>query len=184
MNKMFLHFHLQLATFFTRSDLCLNFLCFQVAEFSCCTRARQRSKLGHLMGFPTRSSGPENPGGPYQTGPPGTRTRHPQKLQTCTFEGSRRFKHHQNSTRRPPKREEKNEFCGGKGRKKREILAPPSLRAPNTSGPDRREKSQLHHSEDRNGAAPTRKTATLLVTLCHRDCQLSFSRVDRCGTRC
>ena len=32
--------------------------------------------------------------------------------------GPQHFKHHQNSTRRPPEREEKNEFCGGTGKKK------------------------------------------------------------------
>ena len=39
--------------------------------------------------------------------------------------GPRRFKHHQNSTRRPPKREEKNEFCVGRGKKKRGISGAP-----------------------------------------------------------
>ena len=38
------------------------------------------------------------------------------KAQTCTFEGPRLLKHHQNSTRKQPEREEKNEFCGGTGR--------------------------------------------------------------------
>ena len=66
---------------------------------------------------------------------------------------ARRFKHHQNSTRRPPERKEKNEFCGGTGKKKREILGPhpsgphpsgphffwvgpPPLRGPTLRGPD------------------------------------------------
>ena len=40
------------------------------------------------------------------------------RAQTCTFEGPGLQKHHQNSTRRPPEREEKNEFCGGRGKKK------------------------------------------------------------------
>ena len=42
-----------------------------------------------------------------------------EKLQTCTFEGPGLRKHHQNSTRRPPEREKKNEFCGGRGEKKK-----------------------------------------------------------------
>ena len=55
------------------------------------------------------------------------------------------FKHHQNSTRRPPEREERMKFPAGEKKKKREILGPhpsaphpsgpPTLRAPNPSGP-------------------------------------------------
>ena len=53
-----------------------------------------------------------------------------QRAQTCTFEGPGLQKHHQNSTRRVPEREEKNEFCGGRGKKKREILGPPPFGPP------------------------------------------------------
>ena len=47
MEKVFLHFHLQLVTLYTSSDLWLNFLCFQFADFSRCrtTRVQQRRKL-------------------------------------------------------------------------------------------------------------------------------------------
>ena len=41
--------------------------------------------------------------------PPGLHTT-ARELQTCTFEGPGLQKHHQNSTRRHPEREEKNEF--------------------------------------------------------------------------
>ena len=34
MNEVLLHFHLQLVALYTRSDLWLNFLCFQFADFS------------------------------------------------------------------------------------------------------------------------------------------------------
>ena len=47
------------------------------------------------------------------------------RAQSCTFEGSGLQKHNQNSTRRPPEREEKNEFSGGRGKKKNEILGGP-----------------------------------------------------------
>ena len=61
---------------------------------------------------------------PGLVGPPGFHTT-TRELQTCTFEGPGLQKHHQNSTRRPPEREEKNEFCGGRGKKKSEILGGP-----------------------------------------------------------
>ncbi len=71
-------------------------------------------------------------------GPPGfhMRTRGPQ----THISAPRRFKHHQNTTKTPPEREEKNENVGGRTKKKREILAPlpfgpPSLRAPTPAGP-------------------------------------------------
>ena len=47
------------------------------------------------------------------------------RAQTCTFEGPGLQKHNQNSTKRHPEREEKNEFCGGRGKKKSEILGGP-----------------------------------------------------------
>ena len=57
MNEVFSHFHLQLVTLYTSSDLWLNFLCFQFADFSrFCTLAQQRRKL-ITCGLPTRSSG-------------------------------------------------------------------------------------------------------------------------------
>ena len=62
------------------------------------------------------------------SGPPGfhTTAREPKRAHLSAW----RFKHHQNSTRRPPEREEKNEFCGGTGRKKREILGTPPFGPP------------------------------------------------------
>ena len=55
-----------------------------------------------------------SPGGPEAAGV----SHDNQRAQTCTFEGPGVQKHHQNSTRRHPEREEKNEFCGGRGKKK------------------------------------------------------------------
>ena len=43
----------------------------------------------------------------------------------CTFERPRRFKHHQNSTRRTPRERRKNEISGGREKKKSEILGGP-----------------------------------------------------------
>ena len=49
--------------------------------------------------------------------------------------GSRRFKHHQNSTRRPPgEKEKKNENAGGRGKKARNF-GPPTLRGLTLPGP-------------------------------------------------
>ena len=46
MNEVFSHFHLQLVTLYTSSDLRLNFLCSQFADFSrFCTLVQQRRKL-------------------------------------------------------------------------------------------------------------------------------------------
>ena len=46
MNKVFWHFHLQLVALYTSSDLWLDFLCFQFADFSrFCTRAQQRRRV-------------------------------------------------------------------------------------------------------------------------------------------
>ena len=59
------------------------------------------------------------PGGPKTAG-----VSHNKRAQTCTFEGPGLQKHHQNSTRRPPEREEKNEFCGGRGKKSAKFSAP------------------------------------------------------------
>ena len=66
---------------------------------------------------------------PHQTGPGLAHD----SLRT-PVQGTCASKHHQNSTRRPPERDEKNEFCSGRGKKKREILGPhPS--GPHPSGP-------------------------------------------------
>ena len=70
---------------------------------------------------------------PHQTGPPGLAHDSP-RTPNVHISGPRRIKHHQNSTRRPPEREEKNEFCGGRGKKSAKFWAPhPS--GPHPSGP-------------------------------------------------
>ena len=65
--------------------------------------------------------------------PPGfhTTTREPKRAHLRVLA----FKNHQNSTRRPPEREEKNEFCGGRGKKKSEILGGPAAGGPAEGGP-------------------------------------------------
>ena len=57
------------------------------------------------------------------------------RAQTCTFQGPGLQKHHQNSTRIHPEREEKNEFCGGRGKKKSEILGGPAEGGPGKGSP-------------------------------------------------
>ena len=61
MNEVFPHFHLQLVTLYTSSDLWLNLLCFQFADFSrFCTRVQQvfnKEENSSLGGLPTRNSG-------------------------------------------------------------------------------------------------------------------------------
>ena len=49
--------------------------------------------------------------------------------------GPWRFKHHQNSTKGPQKERRKKETCGGRGKKKREILGPPPFGAPPFGAP-------------------------------------------------
>ena len=48
--------------------------------------------------------------------------------------GPRRFKHHQNSTKGPPRERRKKENCGGRG-KESEMLGPPPFGAPTLRGP-------------------------------------------------
>ena len=67
-------------------------------------------------------------------GPPGFHTT-ARELQTCTFQGTYASKHHQNSTRRPPKRHRNSETVAGKGRKSAKFLAPPTLRGPTFGAP-------------------------------------------------
>ena len=47
----------------------------------------------------------------------------------------RRFKHHQHSTRRPPRERRKNEISGGRDKKKTRNFGSPTLRPPHPSGP-------------------------------------------------
>ena len=67
---------------------------------------------------------------------PGRRGSHTtaRELQTCTFEGPGLQKHHQNSTRRPPRERRKNEISGGREKKARNFgpshPSAPTLRAP------------------------------------------------------
>ena len=60
-----------------------------------------------------------------------------QRAQTCTFEGPGLQKHQQNSTRRHPEREEKNEFCGGRGKKRTKFWAVPRRVVPGRAVPGR-----------------------------------------------
>ena len=48
----------------------------------------------------------------------GARTRQPENTKRAHLRVPAFTKHHQNSTRRHPEREEKNEFCGGRGKKR------------------------------------------------------------------
>ena len=65
-------------------------------------------------------------------------TRTARELQTCTFQGHRRFKHHQNSTRRLPERDKKERKWWREGKKARNFDAStassPSF-GPHPSGP-------------------------------------------------
>ena len=74
-----------------------------------CKAARLIKKVMHSLGQP-----------PFHTFS-GCRVkpRRPRSRQTCTFEGPGLQKHHQNSTKRPPKREKRNDNCGGRGKKGR-----------------------------------------------------------------
>ena len=71
---------------------------------------------------------------PHQTGPPGLHTTAPE-LQTCTFQfqGTCASKHHQNSTRRHPKKHRNSETVAGKGRKSAKFWAP-TLSGPHPFG--------------------------------------------------
>ena len=65
--------------------------------------------------------------------------RRPQSSQeTCTFEGPRLQKHHQNSTRRHPKGKNRTNFAAGEGKRKSEILGGPGEgRSRGKGGPGR-----------------------------------------------
>ena len=56
-------------------------------------------------------------------------TRQPENSKRVLFGALAFQKHHQNSTRRHPEREEKNEFCGGRGKKRAKFWASPTLGA-------------------------------------------------------
>ena len=79
-------------------------------------------------------SGPRRPG---LVGPPGFHTTVREPKQTCTFEGPGLQKHHQNSTRRHPEREGKNEFCGGRGKKRAKFWAVQGRAVPGRAVPGR-----------------------------------------------
>ena len=66
-------------------------------------------------------------------GPPGLHTT-ARELQTCTFQGPGPSKHHQNSTRRHQKREDKMKIVAGEG-KKREMLGLPPFGGPPFGAP-------------------------------------------------
>ena len=70
---------------------------------------------------------------PHQTRPPGLAHDSP-RTPNVHISGPLRFKHHQNSTRRPPERHRNSETVAGKGRKSAKFWAPnPS--GPHPSGP-------------------------------------------------
>ena len=58
MNEVLLHFHLQLASLYTSSDLWLNSLCFQLVDFSCdFAHVFNKEEKSSLGGHPARRSG-------------------------------------------------------------------------------------------------------------------------------
>ena len=75
---------------------------------------------------------------PHQTGPAGLAHDSP-RTPNVHISGPRRFKHHQNSTKKTKREEKRIKNCGGRGKKKREILGPhPSghhSSGPHPSGP-------------------------------------------------
>ena len=60
---------------------------------------------------------------PTALGPPGLHAT-TRELQTCTFESPGLRKHHQNSTRRHPERDKKNENRAGEAKKRAKFWAP------------------------------------------------------------
>ena len=91
------------------------------------------------------SPGPLSPGPPPlrrtrpSAGPPLRRTagasHDSPRTPNVHISGTWRFKHHQNSTKRPPRERTKKEKCGGKGGKKSDILGPPPFGPPTLWGP-------------------------------------------------
>ena len=73
-----------------------------------------------VTGRPTLLGGGDRSGGFWAAGASHDSPRTP----NVHISGPWRFKHHQNSTRRPPEREERVNICGGREKKKREILGP------------------------------------------------------------
>ena len=73
-----------------------------------------------------------SPGGPKAAGV----SHHSPRAQTSTFEGPGLPKHHQNSTRRHPEREEKNEFFGGRGKKRAKFWVVQEKGGPGKGGPN------------------------------------------------
>ena len=59
------------------------------------------------------------------------------RAQNVHISGPRRFKHHQNSTKGPPREGRKKVHCGGRGKKNPEIFGFPPFGAPRGSHPDR-----------------------------------------------
>ena len=80
---------------------------------------------------------------PHQTGPPGLAHDSP-RTPNVHISGHRRFKHHQNSTKKTKRDGKRIKNCGGRGKKSAKFWAPtvraptlraPTLRGPTTSGP-------------------------------------------------
>ncbi len=72
-----------------------------------------------------------------------------QRAQTCTFE---RFKHHQNSRRRPPRERRKNEISGGRGEKRAKFWAVQGKGGPAEGCPGGEAKNleHTHHTHTNN----------------------------------
>ena len=66
--------------------------------------------------------------------------------QTCRFEGPGLQKHHQNSTKKTKREGEKNENCGGRGKKKSEILGGPAEGGPAEGGSGGGGSEHTHHT--------------------------------------
>ena len=93
---------------------------------------------------------------PGLVGPPGfhTTAREPKRAH---FRALALQKHHQNSTRRPPEREEKNEFCGGRGEKRAKFWAVPGKGGPGKGGPG---KGGPEHDQTKTLNPPHRNRGT------------------------
>ena len=103
------------------------------------------------------------------------------RAQTCTFEGPGLQKHHQYSTRRPPEREKKNEFCGGRGKKRAKFWAVqgkggpgkggPGKGGPGKGGPGGTEHDQTKTLKPPHGNRETNTHATQAHTSTHKHTQ-------------
>ena len=81
------------------------------------------------------------------------------RAQTWTFEGPGASNTTKIPTRRPPEREEKNEFCGGRGETRSEILGGPGKGGPGKGGPWEGRSGGTEHDQTKTlKPTPTRET--------------------------